>query len=161
MDGASRLCGDLDPWLLLRGSARARDGGAAPLDPAVVGHPRSAFETVTSLAVIEELGRGIYPAHRHVLALVKDLPVLPFEPAVAEIVEVYVLQHVMPRDPVGDALHLAMASYHKCDFLLTWNCQHLANANKFGHIKRVNTKLGLHVPTLVTPLELSGDQDAN
>lgn len=37
-----------------------------------------------------------------------------------------------------------------------WNCEHLANANKFGHIRRVNTLLGLHVPSLVTPLELMG-----
>ncbi len=49
----------------------------------------------------------------------------------------------MPNDPLGDALHLAIASYHKCDFLLTWNCRHLANANKFGHIRRVNVMLGL------------------
>ena len=58
----------------------------------------------------------------------------------------------MPADPGGDALHLALASYHKCDFLVTWNCQHLANANKFGHIRRVNAMLGLFVPALVTPL---------
>ena len=48
----------------------------------------------------------------------------------------------MPADPAGDAMHLALASYHKCDFLVTWNCQHLANANKFGHIRRINTLLG-------------------
>ena len=65
----------------------------------------------------------------------------------------------MPRDPVGDALHLALASFHKCDFLLTWNCLHLANANKFGHIRRINGMLGLFVPLLVTPLELLGGQD--
>jgi len=61
----------------------------------------------------------------------------------------------MPRDPTGDALHLALASYHKCDFLLTWNVQHLANANKFAHIRHVNALLGLFTPALVTPLELS------
>ena len=66
----------------------------------------------------------------------------------------------MPKDPLGDALHLALASHHKCDFLFTWNCLHLANANKFGHIRRVNTLLGLHLPTLVTPLELLGAGDA-
>jgi len=65
----------------------------------------------------------------------------------------------MPTDPAGDALHLALASYHKCDFLVTWNCRHLANANKFGHIRRVNTMLGLFVPTLVTPLGLLGGGD--
>lgn len=122
---------------------------------------RPVYEAVTSVAVLEELGRGRYAGRRDALMLMREVPILPFEPAIAEIVEVYVLQKVMPRDPVGDALHLAIASFHKCDFLLTWNCQHLANANKFGHIKRVNTKLGLHVPALVTPLELGGGTDAH
>lgn len=65
----------------------------------------------------------------------------------------------MPADPAGDALHLALASYHRCDFLVTWNCKHLANANKFGHIRRVNGLLGLFSPSLVTPLELLGGND--
>jgi hypothetical protein len=65
----------------------------------------------------------------------------------------------MPADPAGDALHLALASYHKCDFLVTWNCQHLANANKFGHLRRVNGMLGLYVPVLATPLQLLGEPD--
>ncbi len=68
---------------------------------------------------------------------------------------------VMPRDPAGDALHLAAASFHRCDFLVTWNCQHLANANKFGHIRRVNSIIGLGNPALVTPLELLGDQSSD
>jgi hypothetical protein len=54
---------------------------------------------------------------------------------------------------------LALASYHKCDFLVTWNCAHLANANKFGHIRRVNAMLGLFVPALVTPLQLLESPD--
>ena len=66
---------------------------------------------------------------------------------------------VMPNDPIGDALHLALASYYKCDFLLTWNCDHLANANKFNHIRRINTMLGLFVPNLVMPLELLSMED--
>ena len=85
-----------------------------------------------------------------------SLPVVPVEEAISEIVQVYIQHYVMPRDPAGDALHLALASFHKFDYLLTWNCEHLANANKFGHIRRVNTLLGLHVPALVTPLELMG-----
>jgi hypothetical protein len=95
------------------------------------------------------------------LTLVRDLPLLPVEPAIAEIVEAYLQHKVMPADPAGDALHLALASYHKCEFLVTWNCQHLANANKFGHIRRINAMLGLYVPLLVTPLELLGGNDAS
>ncbi len=117
------------------------------------------FELVTSVAVLEELTRGDFPARQDCLKLVEDLPLVPIEPAVAEIIEIYIARKVMPRDPVGDALHLAIASYHRCDFLLTWNCRHLANANKFEHIRRVNAMLGLFVPALVTPLELMGDDD--
>jgi predicted nucleic acid-binding protein len=111
---------------------------------------------VTSVAVLDELNRSDYPNKDKALELVGNLPLVPIEIAVAEIVQAYIQHKVMPNDPVGDALHLAVASYHKCDFLLTWNCRHLANANKFGHIRRVNVMLGLYIPLLVTPLELLG-----
>lgn len=74
--------------------------------------------------------------------------------AINEIVDVYVAQHVMPNDPRGDALHLALASYHHCHFLLTWNCRHLANANKFEHIRYINSEMGLFTPVMTTPFEL-------
>ncbi len=117
------------------------------------------YELVTSAAVVEELSRGDFPAREDCLRLIEPLPLVPIEPAVAEIVQTYVARQVMPRDPIGDALHLALASHHRCDFLVTWNCRHLANANKFDHIRRVNSMLGLFVPALVTPLELLGDDD--
>jgi predicted nucleic acid-binding protein len=120
----------------------------------------TSFEMVTSIAVLDELSSG--PAERsgNWLTLLQDLPLLPVEPAIAEIVQAYLEHKVMPADLAGDALHLALASYHKCDFLVTWNCQHLANANKFGYIRRINGLLGLFVPLLVTPLELLGDNNA-
>lgn len=89
----------------------------------------------------------------------QNVELLSFRLEIAEIIEAYIAHKVMPNDPLGDAVHLALASYHKCDFLLTWNCKHLANANKFGHIKRVNAILGLFVPTLITPLELLGGME--
>jgi hypothetical protein len=117
------------------------------------------FELVTSLAVIDELANGPVDRRDDWLSLVRELPILAVEPGIADIVQSYVQQKLMPVDPGGDALHLALASYHKCDFLVTWNCQHLANANKFGHLRRLNTLLGLFVPALVTPLELLGATD--
>jgi len=117
------------------------------------------YELVTSPAVLDELAGG-RPEHSALrLNLVRDLPLVPIETAILEIVESYIRYRLMPADPGGDAMHLALASYHKCDFLVTWNCRHLANAKKFGHIRRVNTMLGLFVPTLVTPLELLGEDD--
>jgi hypothetical protein len=120
---------------------------------------RPSYECVTSVAVLDELQSGDFPHKAEALVLLESVPLIPVESAILEIVEAYIRHVVMPRDPAGDALHLAMASFHKCDFLLTWNCRHLANANKFRHIQRVNTLLGLFVPALVTPLELLAKEE--
>ncbi len=110
----------------------------------------------TGIGTLAELSRG-NKAHKDVaLSLAKSLPAYPSSDEIKAIVAVYLKEMVMPRDPFGDALHLALASFHKCDFLATWNCAHLANANKAGHIHLVNSRLGLHTPWLVTPLELMG-----
>jgi len=117
---------------------------------------RHGYQLVTSEAVLDELARGEYPSKGEALLLMNDVSILVIDDPVTEIVEAYVRHKLMPTDPLGDALHLALASYYKCDFLLTWNCKHLANANKFDHIRRVNMLLGPYVPKLVTPLELLG-----
>lgn len=119
---------------------------------------RRRYSVSTSTAVLAELDTGRFSHREEALALALSVPAVPIEDEVQEIVEVYIKHKVMPDDPVGDALHLAVASIHKFDYLMTWNCAHLANANKFGHIRRVNTLLGLHVPAMVTPLELMGSE---
>ena len=114
------------------------------------------YELVTSSPVLDELAGGPRERIAERLTLVRELPLLAVEPGIGEILQAYLRHKLMPADPAGDALHLALASYHKCDFLVTWNCRNLANANKFEHIRRVNTMLGLFVPILATPLELLG-----
>ena len=120
---------------------------------------RERYTLVTSDPVLDELRRGDYPSKEAALALVRELRLLEVAPPVAEIGDAYVRHRLMPENPAGDALHLALASYHKCEFLVTWNFRHLANANKYGHIRRVNNLLGLYVPVLATPLELLGESD--
>lgn len=115
---------------------------------------RGHYQLVTSIAVIEELEQGDYPYKEQIIDMVKDIPLLDINMEIHDIVETYIKRKLMPADTWGDALHLALASFHGCDFLLTWNCKHLANANKFTHIRRLNTLLGLYVPALITPVEL-------
>ncbi len=114
------------------------------------------YELVTSSPVLDELAGGPRERVAERLTLVRELPLLAIEPGIGEILQAYLRHKLMPADPAGDALHLALASYHKCDFLVTWNCRNLANANKFEHIRRINSMLGLFVPILATPLELLG-----
>lgn len=54
---------------------------------------------------------------------------------------------------------VAVASFDGIDYLLTWNCKHLANIKKIGHIRKVNSDLGLLTPELTTPLNFLGGED--
>jgi hypothetical protein len=67
----------------------------------------------------------------------------------------------MPKSLLGDAIHLAYASFYRIDFLLTWNCNHLANANKKRHIQVLNDRLGLFTPEIITPMELFEEEEIN
>ena len=108
---------------------------------------RQAYQLVTSMAVVDEWQAGTFPNQDQALTLLVDIPLVPVEPAIIEIVEAYIQRIVTPRDPRGDALHLSLASYQ-------WNVQHPAIAHKFGHTRRINVLLGLSALMLVTPLEL-------
>jgi len=119
-------------------------------------HHRHIYELVTSDPVIDELEGGNYPQKKEALKLIEDLELLPVTTEVIETAGVYIAHKTMPKDPTGDAMHLALATHYKCDFLLTWNCNHLANPNKFDHIERVNAIIGLATPKLVTPFALLG-----
>jgi len=120
------------------------------------------FELHSSDAVIAELKRGtLEDLKTRRIELITNLKLLEVSDDVIDIATIYVDRLVMPRDGVGDALHLALASFYSLDVLLTWNCKHLANPNKFGHIDRVNDELGLSTPLLTTPLNYLSEDDSD
>lgn len=120
-------------------------------------HISNQYDVITSEAVINELADPDFQCSQSALSLVDAVPQVEISNEVRDIVKIYITRKLMPQGPLGDALHLALASYHKCDYLLTWNCKHLANPNKFQHIRIVNTTLGLYVPIITTPNQLVGD----
>jgi len=109
------------------------------------------YDLVTSAAVIEELHQGQHPMKADALSLVDEVPLLPISQEVMGIVEHYIAQRLMPKDVRGDTRHLAVASLHGCHYLLTWNCAHLANANKTEHIRHMYNMLGRYVPVSQHP----------
>ncbi|MEE8584858.1 MAG: type II toxin-antitoxin system VapC family toxin [Acidobacteriota bacterium] len=115
---------------------------------------RDSFALWISDETVAELSRGDYPNKARILECASGIQVLPSDERIVEIAQVYVNNFLMPRALAGDALHLAYASFYKLDFLLTWNCNHLANANKRQHIRIVNSRMNLFTPEIVTPLEL-------
>lgn len=109
---------------------------------------------VTSEAVLRELARGRSDQVPKRIALLRQLEMVESDDGISATAGVYIQQMLMPQDPEGDALHLALASHHKCDVLATWNYHHLANSTKLHWIRRLNGELGLTVPRIVTPRQL-------
>ena len=115
-------------------------------------------QLVTSLAVIRELESTPEPKQSDCIGLLSALPLLETTSEIDELVNQYIFSKVMPDDADGDARHLALAPFHKCDIPVSWNCRHIANANKTRHIEHVNRKLGFDTPKLITPLEPIGEE---
>ena len=115
---------------------------------------RDNFDIVISEETITEINDGNYPKKAELLKFISGIRVLPSDGKIIEIAQIYLSNYLMPLALKGDALHLAYASFYKIDFLLTWNCNHLANANKRKHIRVINTRLNLAAPEIITPLEL-------
>jgi hypothetical protein len=122
---------------------------------------RNKYKLFVSDATISEIQTGIYPNREQVVSLIRGIDSLPVNRDIEEIVAAYIKEFVMPKKKHGDAYHLAIASYYKVDFLMTWNCDHLANANKKLHIAVVNMRLGLFVPEIVTPMQLFQEKEIN
>jgi hypothetical protein len=73
---------------------------------------------------------------------------------VTELAAYYVREGAKPSTDLGDAFHLALATWYRVNYLLTWNCKHLANANKFEHIQILNSRRRLISPIITTPEQL-------
>lgn len=116
---------------------------------------RSAYEVCTSALTLNELAVTPEPKAGLCIEMLRTVPILEETPEIADVIEYYIQHRLMPADAGGDAGHLAFASVHNIDFLLTWNCRHLANANKASHLRVLNARLGLSVPTLTTPITLT------
>ena len=114
------------------------------------------FILTSSTAVATELGRGERNATQKRIDLLEGIELFVPTVEIVRITQIYIDRLIMPKEPQGDALHLAIASFHQVDALLTWNCTHLANPNKFDFITRINRELGLPTPMLTTPLDYLG-----
>lgn len=119
------------------------------------------YDIFISDAVLQELHEGNYPKKDEIFNFTSSLQLLKEVKEIEQIVEFYVENFVMPRTLVGDAVHLAYASFYNIEYLLTWNCNHLANANKKRHIRVINGRLGLATPEIITPLELFAEESEN
>jgi len=120
---------------------------------------RARFELFTSQLVLEEAGRGHPDASERRLAALTGIPHLPMPDEVIDFAAALVAEGALPRKATDDALHIAVSAYHGVDYLLTWNCRHIDNAEIKPLIRSVCAVRGHACPEICTPLELMGQPD--
>lgn len=114
-------------------------------------HELALFEPFVSLLVQRELERMPESRRSSYLKLVEHLPRVEIADEAAILAEGYITRGIFQRKYIADALHVALASYHKLDFVVTWNFGYLANVHRQARVRLFNTAAGFFVPIIVTP----------
>ena len=117
---------------------------------------RSRFEQFISPLVLDEASRGDAEAARLRLAALEGLAVLEATESAMGLVDTLLRDGVLPRKAIDDAAHIAIATVHNIDFLVTWNCRHIDNAEVKPLIRSVCDAHGYACPEICTPEELMG-----
>lgn len=118
---------------------------------------RQNFTLYISEVVLEELARGDQEIATKRLELISELPLLAINEAVEELAQQFLIKSNLPPKASDDALHIALATVYQVDYLLTWNCKHIANAQIQKKLPQISIQSGYQLPTICTPYELIGD----
>lgn len=118
---------------------------------------RSQFDLYASQVVIDEASEGDQEAAQQRLEKLKDLPLLELRMEALELANKFIQQNALPVKASQDALHIAVATIYGLDYLLTWNCKHIANAVLLKKIAKIAADQGYELPIICTPYELMGE----
>lgn len=112
-----------------------------------------------SQLVVEEAGRGDPSVAGKRLELVQTLQLLVPDEKAECLARKLVEQGPLPSSATDDALHIAIAAVNGMDYLVTWNCRHIANAEIRGEIESLCRQEGFDPPTICTPMELMEEEN--
>jgi hypothetical protein len=109
--------------------------------------------------VVVEAGAGDYEAAQSRLERLKNIPQLAIDEAIRQFAARLIADGGVPSEAQADALHIATASVHTLDYLLTWNCRHINNAAAKPVIRSICAVVGYSYPEICTPLELLSEEE--
>jgi len=118
---------------------------------------RQSFELYVSAVVLAEAARGNETFAAARTAVARELTLVETSPAALDLADALVASAGLPPSAYEDALHIAVAATTGMDYLLTWNCKHIANAVIIPRVNRVIRSFGLEPPLIYTPQELMED----
>lgn len=117
---------------------------------------RSDFQLYSSQAVVKETSQGDVVMASQRLEILRNFSLLDLNQSVLDLAEQFLERSNLPAKADVDAVHIAAATVHGMDYLLTWNCKHIANAQIQSKLAEISLDLGYELPILCTPYELFG-----
>ena len=117
---------------------------------------RRSFMLYASEIVEDEAGKGDPEMASQRLNLLQSLLLLELTEEAFELSQAFLSQSNLPQKAFNDALHMEVATVYNLDYLLTWNCKHMANAQIQRKLARISSDLGYVLPVICTPYELIG-----
>ncbi len=115
---------------------------------------RARYDLLVSEVVLRELQAGDPKAAQLRMQEVQDLRLLAFNDSIPALASVYQAELQLPPKAGNDILHIAFSVAYELDYLLTWNCAHIANGHTIKRLAVINRRLGRQTPVIVTPEEL-------
>ena len=112
------------------------------------------FVALISPVVVDEISHGDPDTAAKRLQAVAGMELLVVDGTVQSLASTYFSELGLPENGRIDALHLAVASHHAVDYLVTWNCRHIANGRVMKRLAELNLSLGIATPMICTPEEL-------
>ena len=119
---------------------------------------KNKFDLFVSELVIKEASNGNPDAAQRRMNSLEDIPALPIDQDIAEFAKKLISGGGIPQSSEADALHVAIASIHRMDYLLTWNCRHINNAVTKPIIRSLCEKAGYLFPEICSPYELLSEE---
>lgn len=118
---------------------------------------RSTFKLYISQVVLDEVSQGDSEIAANRLEILNGVPLVELNQAVQNLAAQFLKRSNLPPKASDDAVHIAAATVHGLDYLLTWNCKHIANAQIQRKLAEISLDFGYQLPVICTPYELLGD----
>jgi len=118
------------------------------------------FELYISEAVLREVRAGDQKCAARRLQVLSSIPVLAINEEILSLANWYQAELHLPQKAGTDALHIALAVFYEMDYLVTWNCAHIANGHVLRTMMDLHVRRGRYTPILLTPQELMSENDS-
>ncbi len=122
---------------------------------------RQQFDLFTSQFVLDEAGEGEPAKASERLQMLSGIRLLKLDAQVEALAGKLIRSGILPSFAGRDASHLAAAGVHGMDFLLTWNCKHIANPFIAERLHSCFSSMGVHLPVICTPEQFITDGDTD